>query len=544
MEFKASIITDAGREMLAAANINDKIVFSKFMFEGADVTLTKNTTALTSPWGRGNVDNHFAKDSDLVIYASASNQYDCGYAYGFGIYGYLQSQGPSQEKLMFVGNHEGIATYVTSTSGNYTKFQIALTIKYSVDDAAVTIAPAYNGYVAADLFQRWSERVVTTHADGDEGTGDDQTIRGVKLFMDEIVLAGANGQVVTYASGEEDYTNIQYDDDKSASVFGAYYDAGSTQAFSGIEVRDGSANSVTLRSRKQLSGRVSECYVSVDADAQYGRNVKIYGQSDTYAILGNNHINVKAGNTSGIEIQDDAERECLSITSHGTKNIAFYPDQIEVYSTTATKKAIVPWLGNYESATLGTTSKYFYAAYITDMNATRVTCEESVETNRLETKSIACEGEVNAGVVVARSVQTTNFSVSSISTGTLMFGEIKSPLPHAVKSTVDVEGVWDTVDIPIGCITLAAFYIPTALTRVGQQFDVSESMANDTTPNTGICTASLPYKHTSSSRLRVFSRGKLGAGRYITMSEPIEDDDTYGMDNTTKVMVVLVQRIA
>lgn len=173
-----------------------------------------------------------------------------------------------------------------------------------------------------------------------------------------------------------------------------------------------------------------------------------------------------------------------------------------------------------------------------------------LQANRILVKSLSADNlEKNISLgdtsINKNGISTGSIQATEITTGTLRDAKLENTkLPHIVTSEAEVGGVWKAADIPVGCITLAAFYQETSIRRVGQQFVVSESAANDTTPNTGICTASLPYKYSSASRLRVLSRGKLGAGRYITMSEPIEDDDTYGMDNTTKVMVVLVQRIA
>lgn len=192
MQFENAIVTQAGRSMLAAAHINDRLVFTRFLFCGAEATLGDTLTDLPSPtWGDGNVDNYATNsEGEFIIYASASNLESYGYAYGFGVYGYLESEGAQNEKLVFVGNHNGVVTYVNSVSGAATRFHLCLTVHYTIDSSIITINPNYSGLVTNSQFQALLNRTVTTHSATSESVGDDQFIRGVKEFNDGINVNG------------------------------------------------------------------------------------------------------------------------------------------------------------------------------------------------------------------------------------------------------------------------------------------------------------------------------------------------------------------
>lgn len=184
MQFGNGIVTTKGLELLSAASINDRIVFTRFVFCGENVTLGATSTTISSPWGDGHVDSYDTNSTNsFVIHASASNKDSHGYAYGWGVYGRLESHVGGQEYLLFVANHTGTVTYVDSMSGAATRFLLALTIKYSIDSAVITIDPTYEGLVSNVVFQSLANRVVTTHSATSDVVGDDQVIYGQKTFV-------------------------------------------------------------------------------------------------------------------------------------------------------------------------------------------------------------------------------------------------------------------------------------------------------------------------------------------------------------------------
>lgn len=195
MQFQNAIITEQGVRIFQAALANNPVVFTRCLFSGSPTPLTASMIALPEPtWGNGHVTNYAANDSggDFVIYASATNETDYGYAYGYGIYGYLQNEGIENEKLLVVANYDGNVTYVSEASGPYTRFHFAITIKLSMAAGVLSIAPHYNDLVSDVAFQQLANRTVTTHSAADARVGDDQTVRGHKEFLNGVGVWDSN----------------------------------------------------------------------------------------------------------------------------------------------------------------------------------------------------------------------------------------------------------------------------------------------------------------------------------------------------------------
>lgn len=206
MQFQNAIITEQGVRIFQAALANNPVVFTKCLFSGSPTPLTGSMTALPEPtWGDGHVTNYASNDSggDFIIYASATNATDYGYAYGYGIYGYLQNEGIENETLLVVANYDGNVTYVSEASGPYTRFHFAITIKLSMANDVISVEPRYNGLVSSAAFQNLANRTVTTHSATDAIVGDPQIVRGQKHFYD-----------TTYFGGESNAPYIEIETDR------------------------------------------------------------------------------------------------------------------------------------------------------------------------------------------------------------------------------------------------------------------------------------------------------------------------------------------
>lgn len=217
MQFQNAIITDAGIRIFQSALANNPVVFTKCLFSGSSTPLTGSMTALPEPtWGNGHVTNYAANDGggDFIIYASATNATDYGYAYGYGIYGYLQNDGIENETLLVVANYDGNVTYVSEASGPYTRFHFAITIKLSMAAGVISVAPHYNDLVSDAAFQNLANRTVTTHSAADPMVGDPQIVRGQKHFYN-----------TTYFGGESNapYIEIETDRDTGSMYLKAEY---------------------------------------------------------------------------------------------------------------------------------------------------------------------------------------------------------------------------------------------------------------------------------------------------------------------------------
>lgn len=207
MQFQNAIITEQGVRIFQAALANNPVVFTRCLFSGSATPLTASMIALPEPtWGNGHVTNYAANDSggDFIIYASATNATDYGYAYGYGIYGYLQNEGIENEKLLVVANYDGNVTYVSEASGPYTRFHFAITIKLSMAAGVISIAPHYNDLVSDAAFQNLANRTVTTHSATDPMVGDPQIVRGQKHFYNTTYFGGeSNAPYIEIETDEE-----------------------------------------------------------------------------------------------------------------------------------------------------------------------------------------------------------------------------------------------------------------------------------------------------------------------------------------------------
>ena len=187
MQFQNAVITPQGRAILGAANTDKPITFTKFLFSSSPTRLTGKETELPEPtWGNGSVDAVVsqAELEQFVIYASATNNTDSGYACSYGIF----ATQDGVEQLIAVANCLGDPTHVTGSSEGYTRFHLALTIKYAVNANALTVLTNTAGLISRGEFEAWTERVVTTTSPSGAPYGEAQDIYGVKFFRDMVTI--------------------------------------------------------------------------------------------------------------------------------------------------------------------------------------------------------------------------------------------------------------------------------------------------------------------------------------------------------------------
>lgn len=195
MQFDTAILTEEGVRLLTTASLDDKLVLTKFLFTANPFEPSPDLTTLTNTWGDGHVETQRTEGGVIHVDASASNRLTSGRAYGFGIWGYLSSEGAEKgEKLLLSAKALAPVVEVTLASGAWTIFRIHVAIKFAPASAdAIIVEPSYNGFVSIDAFNRLEatvdaikDRVVTTHALGDETTGDDQLVLGNKTFQSDV----------------------------------------------------------------------------------------------------------------------------------------------------------------------------------------------------------------------------------------------------------------------------------------------------------------------------------------------------------------------
>ena len=191
MQFDTAILTEEGVRLLTTASLDDRLVLTKFLFAASPFEPSPDLTTLPNTWGDGHVETQRTEGGVIHVDASASNRLTSGRAYGFGIWGYLSSEGAETgERLLLSAKAISPVVEVTLASGAWTIFRIHVAIKFAPASAdAIIVEPSYNGFVSIDAFNRLEtavdaleERVVTTHAKGNATVGDDQLVLGDKTF--------------------------------------------------------------------------------------------------------------------------------------------------------------------------------------------------------------------------------------------------------------------------------------------------------------------------------------------------------------------------
>lgn len=201
MQFQNAVITPQGRAILGAANTNKPIKFTRFLFSSSPTRLTGQETELPEPtWGDGSVDTVVPQTEleQFVIYASATNNTDSGYACSYGIF----AAQDGVERLVAVANCLGDPTHVTGSSEGYTRFHLALTIKYGVNNSPFIIKPNFAGLISRGEFEAWMNRVVTTTSPSGAPYGESQEIYGVKSFRDTMIIGSESGRAYVLHYGD------------------------------------------------------------------------------------------------------------------------------------------------------------------------------------------------------------------------------------------------------------------------------------------------------------------------------------------------------
>ena len=191
MQFDTAILTEEGVRLLTTASLDDKLVLTKFLFTANPFEPSPDLTTLPNTWGDGHVETQRTEGGVIHVDASASNRLTSGRAYGFGIWGYLSSEGAETgERLLLSAKAIDPVVEVTLASGAWTIFRIHVAIKFAPASAdAIIVEPSYNGFVSIDAFNRLEaavdaleDRVVTTHSKGNATVGDNQLVLGDKTF--------------------------------------------------------------------------------------------------------------------------------------------------------------------------------------------------------------------------------------------------------------------------------------------------------------------------------------------------------------------------
>lgn len=201
MLFRESFITDAGAELLARATLQaGKLIWTRA------ATSAKNTDGYNAEEMNALDEDHFGditsagavtnaivtdtKDS-VAIYCELTNAEHDGEARTFGAWAKIE--GDENEELVIVARCGGATpTFINPASQGVVKAFVDFSLSINATQAEALEVSETNYYATNAALQREHEarealadRVVTMHAAGDEESGDSQTIRGEKSFVDD-----------------------------------------------------------------------------------------------------------------------------------------------------------------------------------------------------------------------------------------------------------------------------------------------------------------------------------------------------------------------
>ena len=132
MQFDTAILTEEGVRLLTTASLDDRLVLTKFLFAASPFEPSPDLTTLPNTWGDGHVETQRTEGGVIHVDASASNRLTSGRAYGFGIWGYLSSEGAETgERLLLSAKAISPVVEVTLASGAWTIFRIHVAIKFA-----------------------------------------------------------------------------------------------------------------------------------------------------------------------------------------------------------------------------------------------------------------------------------------------------------------------------------------------------------------------------------------------------------------------------
>lgn len=195
MAFDTQTVTLKGAELLAAATAADPLIIV-----GCDATQTYLTQAQAvnistrpaTPFSNTTSVTQLGSASDHInsrVYFRAGDNTG-GDANTLMLYGHKQSA-PSDDYVIFVASAQ-TPFHLPEVGDVVDEWETALDIVYTISTNSVGYATQAT-YCTLSEFNLLKERTVTTHAEGEPTTGDNQTIYGDKTFKDQILCSSPRG---------------------------------------------------------------------------------------------------------------------------------------------------------------------------------------------------------------------------------------------------------------------------------------------------------------------------------------------------------------
>ena len=190
MAYDTNTITAKGAELLAAATAADKLIL-----DGCDATTTY-LDAATAAAVSSRPATPFSTTTEVSIIGYTSSHVQARAAFIAGsstggdvntlyLFGHKQSA-PSDIFVIYVASSQD-AFHLPEVGDVANVYETLFNMTYAVNANAVT-TPSTSTFCTLSEFNILKERTVTTHAEGDSTTGDNQVIYGQKNFENTVIF--------------------------------------------------------------------------------------------------------------------------------------------------------------------------------------------------------------------------------------------------------------------------------------------------------------------------------------------------------------------
>lgn len=189
--YDVNTLTLKGAELLAAATAADKLIL-----DGCDATTTfVDATTAASVSNRPASPLSNTTDVSLIGYTASHIQARASFIAGTNtggdantlyLYGHKQSA-PSDIYVIYVASSQE-SFHLPEVGDVANVYETLFDIIYAANADAVTTAGT-STYCSLAEFNILKGRVVTTHKEGDNSTGDNQVVRGIKQFTDYVMFS-------------------------------------------------------------------------------------------------------------------------------------------------------------------------------------------------------------------------------------------------------------------------------------------------------------------------------------------------------------------
>lgn len=196
MAFSVNTMTGAGVALAAAASASDRIIYTQVLSSESyiDAATASSATVGMFEGPAGGVISASATDTVARVVGSIRNaRLSAVTLKSFALVGRLES---GSEVVVAVLSDENAAVELPAESSEKTAASVAFSMSFSAGQAAMVAVTTAGSATVSDL-----ARFVSLHKAGDPSSGDYQSVRGYKQFLDGIGASDASFSGTVTVSG-------------------------------------------------------------------------------------------------------------------------------------------------------------------------------------------------------------------------------------------------------------------------------------------------------------------------------------------------------